>query len=245
MDWIRKNEGRFDSLASRAWIMKQTWRNVLFLHWPIPPEYLRPLVPSALQIDIYQGQAWLGIIVFELEGIYPRGLSRLSFTPPFPEINVRTYVTYKGEPGIYFLSIDVHNWASLQIAKRWYHLPYHPSKVSLKKKGKSLHFEARRKNKPLYYIKGSYTPSDELIDIRINQLDYWLTERYRLYSSNRFSNIYTAKIDHPPWSLQKASVTLDQNTLFTPFEFNLAEDTPIAHYSDGMQTNFWNIKKLT
>mgnify|MGYP001944847474 CR=1 FL=1 len=243
MEWIKRNE-QFEYLASKAWIMKQGWENVLFLHWPMSTEYLRPLIPDALEIDTYGGQAWLGIIVFEMEGIYPRGFSRLSLTPRFSEINVRTYVTYKGEPGIYFLSIDVNNWASLHIAKRWYRLPYHPSKVSIQKEGDSIHFEGVRKKEPLY-IKGSYSPKNEIFFSRADSLDYWLTERYRLYSTDLFSNLYTASIDHPPWVLQKVDVILNKNTLFSPFDFNLTVDKPVAHYSSGVQTNFWNIKKLT
>lgn len=244
MDWINRSQWSFGSLAAKTWIMKQTWKHVLFLHWPLHAESLRPFIPKELEIDTYDGQAWLGMIVFEMGGIYPRGLSRLPLTPPFSEINVRTYVTYKGEPGIYFLSIDVNNWASLNIAKRWYHLPYRPSEVSIQKEGASLHFEGIRKKEPLY-VKGSYTPLKESFFSRAGRLDYWFTERYRLYSSDSFSNLYTASIDHPPWALQNTEVTIDKNTLFSPFGFHLGADAPIAHYSYGVQTNFWNIKKLT
>jgi hypothetical protein len=244
MEWIKQNDARFEHLTSKTWIMKQKWNHVLFLHWPISPVHLRPLVPGALQIDTYDGKAWLGMIIFEMGGIYPRRFPGLSLTLPFSEINVRTYVTYKGEPGIYFLSIDVNNWASLQIAKRWYHLPYHPAKVSIRKSGKSLSFEGIRKKEPLK-VKGSYTPRRDVYMSRADQLDYWFTERYRLFSTDALSNLYTAAIDHPPWPLQQADVSFEKNTLFSPFPFKLAEDTPIAHYSHGVQTNFWNIKKLS
>ena len=108
----------------------------MFTHWPIPTEILRPHIPSTLEIDTYNGSAWLGVVVFVMEGIYPRGLSSISLTPKFPEINVRTYVQYDGKPGIFFMSLDVGDWASYTIAKKWYRLPYKKSQFLFNKKGK-------------------------------------------------------------------------------------------------------------
>ncbi|MGG4267921.1 DUF2071 domain-containing protein [Peribacillus simplex] len=93
----------------KKWIMRQTWRNLLFTHLPLPAETLRPHIPPHLEIDTFGGNAWLGVILFVMEGIYPRGLSSLSLTPKFSEINVRTYVQCDGKPGIFFMSLDVED----------------------------------------------------------------------------------------------------------------------------------------
>lgn len=233
------------SLPSKYWIMQQNWRNLLFLHWPIPPEKLRPHIPSSLQIDTFNGSAWLGVILFVLEGIYPRGISFFSLTPKFPEINVRTYVKYDGKPGIYFLSIDVANWASLKIAKRWYRLPYHSAQISIRKEGKTFHCHSIRKgnaNTPILF-EGKYVPVSEVFFPKEGTLEHWLTERYCLYSSNNGVNIYCGEIHHQPWPLQKAKIEIVRNTLFTPFHFDLSEVKPIAHYSTGVDSLMWNIKK--
>lgn len=233
-------------LPSKNWIMRQTWKNVLFLHWPIPLEKLRPHIPTSLQIDTYKGTAWLGIILFVLEGIYPFGLSSISLTPKFPEINVRTYVTYNGKPGIYFLSIDVDNWASLKIAKHWYHLPYHSAHISFQKEGESFHCHSVRRenrNDPLsFHCK--YASVSDVYAPKEGTLDHWLTERYCFYSSNNGVSIYCGEIHHQPWPLQKAKIELVNHTLFTPFHFDLPEEKPVIHFSPGVDSLMWNIKKI-
>ncbi|MEK4970087.1 DUF2071 domain-containing protein [Cytobacillus sp. FSL R7-0696] len=118
MNILKDTSHRPFSIYSKKWIMRQTWRNLYFLHWPVPIEALREHIPDSLQIDTFNNYAWLGIVAFVMEGIYPRGIPAVSITPKFPEVNLRTYVKYNGKPGVYFLSLDVENWASYKIAKK-------------------------------------------------------------------------------------------------------------------------------
>ncbi|HWO97815.1 MAG TPA: DUF2071 domain-containing protein [Bacillus sp. (in: firmicutes)] len=233
-------------LPSKRWIMRQTWSNLLFLHWPIPPETLRPYIPPSLQIDTFDRSAWLGIVVFVMDGIYPRGLSTVSVTPKFPEINVRTYVHCNGKPGVYFMSLDVADRASLTIAKRWFRLPYHSAQMSFQKEGQTFHCQSIRKGKTKAPIRfdGKYTPLSEAYFPEKESLDHWLTERYCLYSTDHRANIYCGEIHHRPWPLQKAATDICINTLFSPFNFNLDGINPISHFSIGVDTLIWNIQKV-
>ncbi|MFC4619557.1 YqjF family protein [Camelliibacillus cellulosilyticus] len=246
MNLLDETEHRPFPLPSKRYIMRQTWRNLLFLHWPIPFEKLRPHIPSSLQIDTFNGTAWIGIILFVLEGIYPRGISFISLTPKFPEINVRTYVKRDGKPGIYFMSIDVENWASLKIAKRWYRLPYHSAQISFRKEGRIFHCHSIRKgigNNSISF-EGKYAPVSEVYLSKKGTLDHWLTERYCLFSSKNKVGIYCGEIHHQPWPLQKAEIEVVKNTLFTPFHFDLSEVRPIAYFSTGVDSLMWNIRKV-
>ncbi|KAA9031579.1 YqjF family protein [Niallia endozanthoxylica] len=233
-------------LPSKNWIMRQRWRNLLFSHWPIPPEILRRHIPSALEIDTYQGYAYLGVIVFVIEGIHPRGLSSISLTPVFPEVNLRTYVHYQGKPGVFFLSLDVEDWASYTIARRWYRLPYKKASILFQKDGETCICQSVRKGTidPSISFGVKYEPTSELYFPKEGTLDYWLTERYCLFSTNNGSNIYSGEIHHQPWPLQKAEAEISKNTLFTPFKMEGVEGKPIYHFSKGLDTLFWNIKKM-
>lgn len=225
--------------------MRQTWKNLLFLHWPISPKQLQPFIPSPLKIDIFEEHAWIGIIVFYMDGIYPRGLSVKSLTPKFAEVNVRTYVLLDGKPGVYFLSLDVPDWASNTIAKRWYRLPYHPAKTSIYKEEQSYHCESIRKGstiKPIT-LKGKYKPISGVFFPQEGTLDHWLTERYCLYSMKK-NHIYCGEIHHRPWPLQKVETEISQNTMFSTFQWNLSDAPPISHYSKGVDTLIWNIKRI-
>jgi uncharacterized protein len=242
---MKKQEHRSWPVPSKNWIMRQTWKNVFFAHWPILPERLRPSIPSTLEIETYQQMAWLGVVIFEIEGIYFRGLSPISVVLKFPEVNLRTYVQHKEKPGVFFLSLDVANWASLSIAKRWYHLPYCKAKISYRKEGNIFHCQSVRKgnsNIPITF-KGSFTPDSVSYFPEEGTIDHWLTERSCLYSQDRRGNIYCGDIHHKPWPLQKATAEISNNTLPTPFGINISEKKPILHFSNGVDTLFWNIKK--
>lgn len=233
-------------LPSEQWIMRQNWSNIFFTHWPIKPEILRPFIPNSLQIDTYNQYAWVGIVLFVMGGIYPRGLNSLSILPPFPEINVRTYVIYDDKPGIYFLSIDVGDWASYTIAKRWFHLPYYSSHVSYQKDNQTFQFRSRRKGRPNSSISfnGKYFPLPEIYFPREGTLDNWLIERYCLYSRDQRGNLYCGEIHHHPWPLQQAKSEIHMNTLLSPFNIDPNEVEPISHYSKGVDSLIWNIKKV-
>src|SRR5256885_10537792 len=84
------------------WIMQQIWNDLLFAHWPLPPETLRPLVPSVLPLDTFNGQCWVALTPFYMTGVRPRLSPVVPGLSAFPELNVRTYVTYGGKSGVFF-----------------------------------------------------------------------------------------------------------------------------------------------
>ncbi|MCM3321404.1 YqjF family protein [Cytobacillus kochii] len=245
MNILKDTSHRPFSIYSKKWIMRQTWRNLYFLHWPVPIEALREHIPNSLQIDTFNNYAWLGIVAFVMEGIYPRGIPAVSITPKFPEVNLRTYVKYNGKPGVYFLSLDVENWASYKIAKKWYRLPYYPAQISFRNDDQIFHCKSVRKNNNAQIaFRGTLRHSQEVIFANTGTLDHWLTERYCLYSTDSNGTIYCGEIHHGPWPLQKVDIDIEVNTLFSPFNIDLSNKEPISHFSKGVDSLIWNIKKL-
>ncbi|MCJ8008320.1 YqjF family protein [Lederbergia wuyishanensis] len=244
MDVMKETGHRPYPLPSKYWLMRQRWSDVLFMHLPIQPEKLQPYIPSPIEIDIFDGTAWLGVIVFNISGIYPRGFHNVSIRPAFPEINLRTYVKCNNKPGIYFLSLDVDDWTSYTLAKKWLHVPYYPAKISFQKNRQSFHFESVRNRESPIICKGSYTPKSEIFFPKKMTLDHWLTERYCFFSQDQRSNMYCLDIHHQPWPLQKADAVVHTNDLFNPFHFDITNESPIFHYSQGLDALIWNIKKM-
>src|SRR5437870_3905422 len=107
-----------------AWCMEQRWHDLLFAHWPVACDQLRNVVPAALEIDTYRGQAWIGVIAFRLSGIRLRGMPSVPGISAFPEVNLRTYVHLDGKPGVLFLSLHCPNRLAMAIARPWFRLPY-------------------------------------------------------------------------------------------------------------------------
>src|ERR1700758_2464987 len=118
------------SLPSGSWIMMQTWHDLLFAHWPIRQEQLRPLVPPQLPLDTFDGQCWVGVVPFWMSGVRARGVPPLPGLARFPELNVRTYVAYKDKPGVYFFSLDAANFPAVWAARTFFHLPYFYARMS-------------------------------------------------------------------------------------------------------------------
>jgi hypothetical protein len=249
------------AMDNNRWIMRQAWRNILFLHWPVDPEILKLHIPDPLEMDTFEGSAWIGIVAFSMQGIYFRGLPFVSVVRPFSEVNVRTYVNHNGKPGVFFMSLDVDDWASLNIAKRWYRLPYHPADISIRKTGGDVAIKRNRKGSAMHEtgtvqiksvrkaaepvaFQGRFTPSGSVFFPEAGTLDHFLTERYGFYTTHDQLNIYCGDIHHPPWPLQKAGIQIDRNTLFSPFHIDVSDQTPIAHFSEGVDSLMWNCKKL-
>ncbi|MBA3390149.1 MAG: DUF2071 domain-containing protein, partial [Rubrobacter sp.] len=108
-DILEKTDHRPYPLPGGSWGLSMSWRDLLFMHWPVPVGWLRPLIPPALEIDTFDGSAWLGVVPFRMSGVRPRFVPRVPFLSDFPEINVRAYVTHGDKPGVWFFSLDAHN----------------------------------------------------------------------------------------------------------------------------------------
>src|SRR5437879_12864889 len=135
----------------RGWpLMHQNWGKLLFMHWPIGAELLRPLIPAQLSIDTFDGKAWIGVVPFTMWGI------RASFLPPIPctsafhELNVRSYVHLNGVPGVLFLSLDAANRLAVWGARKFYHLPYFNAEMSLTQEGSKIEYLSERTDSLTY-----------------------------------------------------------------------------------------------
>jgi hypothetical protein len=127
--------------------MAQRWHDLLFAHWPVPPERLEPAIPPGLALDTYDGHAWLGVIPFHMTGIRLRGLPPLLGLSAFPELNVRTYATAATKPGVLFFSLDAGSRLAVEVARRWYHLPYFHAVMAVTPEGEGVGYRSRRQDR--------------------------------------------------------------------------------------------------
>jgi hypothetical protein len=229
-------------IPTGRWIMLHIWEDLLFLHWPIAEELIRPLIPSPIAIDTFEGQAWIALVPFRISLLRLRGMPRV---PPssFVELNVRTYVTYAGKPGVWFLSLDASSHLAVCLARAWYRLPYFPSRMRTTRRGDVIDFTASRQavrnGGPTAEFQCSYRPVGEAGASTASPLVRWLTERYCLYTCDRRGQLYTAEIHHVPWPLQAAVVTIGANEMFAPLGLPRPEGVPLAHFSRRLDAIVW------
>lgn len=219
--------------------MTQTWSDLLFAHWPAPYETLRAHVPQGLLLDTWEGDAWLGIVPFHLGNLAPRSAPSgwgLSFT----ELNVRTYVTIGGKPGVWFFSLDAANILAVLGARLTYHLPYFWAKMAIQYEGDWLRYTSRRRHPgaPEAEFAGRYRPIGPVAFGLPGSIEHWLTERYCLYSTDREGELYRGEILHPPWPLQPAEAEIEVNTMADPFGIEL-NGPPVLHFARRLDMVAW------
>ena len=198
------------------WVMGQRWSNLLFIHRPAKLDVLRALVPPSLTLDVYEGTAWVSVTPFYLSHLHPRGIPPLPWISEFPELNVRTYVTYGGKPGVYFFSLDAGNPLAVYGARLLYHLPYFRASMSVREaRDGTLHYRSRRTHRdaPAAELSARYRPAGAVTRSKPGSLDHWLTERYCLYALDTSGRLHRAEIHHRPWSLQPAEAELERDTM--------------------------------
>ena len=251
----RDLEGRLDRPASilavrghrpyplprGRWAGRMRWLDLLFAHWPIATEALRPLVPAALQLDLFDGRAWVGIVPFRMENVRLRFMPALPWLSAFPELNVRTYVSFGGRPGVFFFSLDAANPVAVAVARRLLHLPYFKARMSCRPVETTIDYESERTHPgaPTGRLRARYGPTGPVQPAAAGSLEYFLTERYCLYAVSPGGAVIRTEIHHRPWPLQAAWAEIETDTLAAGHRLALEPVEPLLHFSRRQEVLAW------
>src|SRR6056297_3257130 len=203
-------------LPRQPWVMRMTWSELLFAHWAVEPDVVASRLPAGVTLDTRNGKAWIGVVPFLMSNIAPR------FCPPIPglsrflELNVRTYVTVDGKPGVWFFSLDAESRVAVRVARATFNLPYMDAIMSIDRgEVGEIEYKSQRthRREPTASYDASYSAAGVFDEAPPGSLEHWLTARYCLYSASRRGCIYRGEIDHPPWKLAPASYDERANTM--------------------------------
>lgn len=225
--------------------MHQSWHELLFMHWRIPPDALRHVVPTSLPVDTFDGSAWVGIVPFNMRNVRPRFFPAVPFLSFFPELNVRTYVTLDRRPGVYFFSLDAANPAAVALARTFFHLPYQNATMSCEVNGETVHYASTRTDSraaPAYF-RAAYRPQGASFIAAQDTLEYFLTARYCLYTSWHGS-VLRAEIHHRPWQLQDAECEIETNTMTEQIGLTLPNEPPHLLFSKHLDMVTWLPRRI-
>jgi uncharacterized protein len=220
------------SMAAGPWIMSQSWHDLLFAHWPIDVACLRPLIPAPLEIDKFQDECWIGVVPFRMSGVRLRATPALPMLSAFPELNVRTYVTYDGKPGVWFFSLDAANSIAVSIARAWFHLPYFNARMICEEHNGWIDYTSERthRNAAKAKLRMRYRPTGEIFNPQPGTLEHFLTERYCLYAADAKGQVSRGEIQHAPWPLQQAQAEFHENSMIQAAVGN-GGSAPLSHGS--------------
>jgi uncharacterized protein len=226
--------------------MAQSWLHLLFAHWRVDADALRKVIPAGVEIDTYGGEAWIGVLPFTMIDVHPRGLPNIPGTSTFPELNVRTYVTRDGKPGIWFFSLDAANRLAVWGARRFVHLPYYNATMRSTKEDEWVRYASRRTDarSPTAEFHARYRPVSPIFRAEAGSLDAWLTERYCLYTADRKGRIIRCEVHHVQWPLRRAEAEISVNTMIPAGLGAKLADAPLLHYSERLDVLTWTPERL-
>jgi len=232
-------------LPEGPWVMAQSWHDLLFAHWPVDAAVMRPLLPSQLHIDIFEGQAWLAVVPFRMTGVRLRGTPAVPWLSAFPELNVRTYVTFDGKPGVWFFSLDARNSVAVAVARTWFHLPYFRARMNCAEREGWILYQSERTHRgaPVALLEGRYRPVSEVLRPQSGTLEHFLTERYCLYTTDGHGRLIRGEIHHSPWPLQRAEVEFACNSMTASLGVALTS-RPLLHFARRQDVLVWHPAKI-
>ncbi len=226
--------------------MAQTWVDLLFMHWQVSIDSLRPLIPSFLEIDTFDSMAWIGVVPFGMTNIHFRFLPPVPFLSTFLELNVRTYVKWKGKSGVYFFSLDASHPIAVETARKFFCLPYYNAIMSKNPQAGGISYSSRRtdnrSNKAILEV--DYKPIGDIYFSQPESLESWLTERYCFLASNREGKPILCEIHHQQWPLQKASAKIHKNSMTQAIGIELPQSDPLIHFVRSLDTIEWSLENL-
>ncbi len=237
-----------DVHPAKPWSVFMRWHDLLFAHWPLKRELLAPLVPPQLELDLFDGRAWIGLVPFRMSAIHHRRMPSIPGARAFPELNVRTYVTPPGgKPGVWFFSLDAASWLAVLAARRAFHLPYFDARMSCAAGADgTVEYHSRRTHRgaPAAEFAGRYRPIGSTFTAAPATIEYFLTERYCLYAADQLGHVFRGDIHHRPWPLQMAEAEFDLVQMTEQVGIDLPSDAPLLHFACELDVHAWRLTRL-
>ena len=226
--------------------MHQRWDKLLFLHWRVPVEEIRPKIPARLEIDTFDGSAWIGVTPFTMSNVRPSFFPAIPLVSESHELNVRTYVHADGVPGVWFFSLDASNPLAVIGARFAFALPYYSAYQTLEAAEQSVHFYSRRIHPGANYadFDARWTINEPTGEALPDTLEFFLVERYCLYAS-RGDSVFRCRIHHRPWPLRNAELASLSSSMIQSHRIAVSSDQPLLHaQSSAIDVEVWPLERI-
>ena len=222
---------------TRRTVLRQRWTELGFFHWPMPPDAVQQLLPGGLRVDVFDGQAWVGLIPFEMRDVRFGNGPVVPVLGSFIEINVRTYVVdAAGRRGVWFFSLDVPRSPIVGVARSFFALPYCWASASHEVDQDRHRYRMRRRwphrDRAVADIAFEVGDAIERPDV----LDDFLTARWALMT-RRGSRLAYGAVHHPAWPLHEAGDVRIDGDVVEAAGLPRPVGAPHARYSPGTEVS--------
>lgn len=220
------------------WIAAQRWEQVLFVNWPVAVEQVRPLIPAQLEIDTYEGQAWVSLLPLRMAHVHLRGVAPIPHLTDFPELNLRTYVTGNDHKGVWFFSLDAPSGLAVFLGREVFHLNYREADVSMTATPEGVKFSSQCAGGTATF-ESTYTGAGPAKPPSPGSLEEFLCERYSMFAVNWLGHLRRGDIRHSPWPLQQAEHSTDLGTVANVAHLPCPDQPAFVTYSAAVDTVVW------
>lgn len=246
-------------------VVRMVWRDLLFLHWPVDPAAVQRLLPLGLDVDTFDGRAWMGLVPFSMPVLRACG-ALLPGAGSVLECNVRTYVRCGGETGVWFFSLDANSTSAVRAARVLWRLNYRRSRINISRHENRIEYDVQRlDHHRRSHLAQRFAPSNngEISNVpalrcvwevgqsmpasQPGELAHFLTERYALFTIDRRGSVNICRIHHEPWRLRSASVVALNDSLVAATGVEIGDagsNPPMAYHSDRMDVRAWRLERV-
>jgi hypothetical protein len=230
-------------------VMRQVWHHLAFLHWEVAAEDVARLLPPGLEVDLFEGRAYVGLVPFTITGTRPPLLPPLPRLSRFHEVNLRTYVRPRGggagDRGVWFFSLDAASRLAVAGARAVYKLPYFYARMAMAVNGDAVDYSSRRAVRkgipPLVVCR--YRPTGPAAPAAAGTLEHFLIERYLLYAWTG-ARLRSARVAHAPYPVQPAAVSDLEETLTAAAGLARPRGAPLAHYARMVDVRIYRPRRV-
>lgn len=230
-------------LPGRGWVWRQSWLDLAFIHYRVDAGQIRRILPSGLEIQEFEGSAWVGLVPFRMAGVTRRPFPGLPCFSSFPELNLRTYVVLDGKPGVWFFSLDADSWPMVFGGRSFYGVPYHHSRITQRLRAGWFEYSCERRDGTASF-RGRFRPVGEPTRPKPGSFENWAAERYCLYSSTR-DGMARTEVHHRPWPIQQAEVEIEHSTILSAAGIMPSDTQPRCHFSTGVDVLSFPLEKIS
>lgn len=201
-------------------ILLSDWTQAVFIHYRIDAGLLQPHVP--FNLDLRDGHAYISLVMFRFERCRVCVGERVSNFAAVPVsghafINLRTYVTHHGEPGIYFLGEWLNNPITAALGPKTFGLPCRWSSIHAQHRLDDGRLSATVHTvlgQGTFTFNASFDPDATPAPAEPQSLDEFLVERYTAYTRER-TTLRRFRVWHRPWNLLPLQHEVTDSSLFT------------------------------
>ena len=226
----------------RPWALSMRWSHLLFAHWRVPAVALTPHLPPGLRLDLFEGEAWLGVVPFLMSRVRPRCVPVLPRVSLFPELNLRTYVVCGDRPGVWFFSLDAAEPWAVRLARWAWRLPYlHAAMACTQDADGQVHYRSERTDRraPQARLAVRYRGVGAPFVTAPGSLEHFLTARDCLYAFDHRDRLRRGDIAHAPWSLRRAEWEVEACAMTAIVDVALPDEPPHLLYAEPLDVKAW------